>query len=300
MLKKIETADVRLGMFIHKLEGNWLDHPFWKSRFLLQDSKTLAQLRNSAVPSVVIDVSKGEDVDHQPAGREPVNAHGAMPAAVREAPLDRLRRIRMEVSSDTAPRKSAGRPFSPQSSAPFARPRPAAPAAQEFGLATAVAQKSQRVISGAFLAARLGREVNVTDVQPVVEDIFASVERNPYAFSGLMRCKQDHEFIYRRALSVSALMISLARQMALSPLEVRKAGLAGLLMDIGACELPSGMLKSDEDFLSLDPIEWESHVMLGHHRLVSADGIPDSVLRVCMRHHELLDGTGFPQGLAGA
>ena len=34
-LKKIPVAQLCLGMHLHAFEGNWLDHPFWKSRFLL-------------------------------------------------------------------------------------------------------------------------------------------------------------------------------------------------------------------------------------------------------------------------
>ncbi len=44
MLKRISTLDVELGMFVHKLEGSWFKHPFWKSRFLLQDEGMLRDL----------------------------------------------------------------------------------------------------------------------------------------------------------------------------------------------------------------------------------------------------------------
>ena len=62
MLKTIPPSQVELGMFVHKLEGSWLKHPFWKSRFLLDDPETLADLRDADIRGVVIDVSKGRDV----------------------------------------------------------------------------------------------------------------------------------------------------------------------------------------------------------------------------------------------
>ncbi|MBK3018883.1 DUF3391 domain-containing protein, partial [Klebsiella pneumoniae] len=37
MLKKIPTAQVSLGMYLHGLEGSWLSHPFWKTKFVLTD-----------------------------------------------------------------------------------------------------------------------------------------------------------------------------------------------------------------------------------------------------------------------
>ena len=62
MLKRIRLSDVELGMFIHKLEGSWFKHPFWKSRFLLEDAAMLADLQDSGIDGVVIDISKGLDV----------------------------------------------------------------------------------------------------------------------------------------------------------------------------------------------------------------------------------------------
>ncbi|MCB1980500.1 MAG: DUF3391 domain-containing protein, partial [Rhodoferax sp.] len=35
MLKRIPVSHVRLGMHVHKLDGAWLDHPFWRTRFRL-------------------------------------------------------------------------------------------------------------------------------------------------------------------------------------------------------------------------------------------------------------------------
>ncbi|MFX8258259.1 DUF3391 domain-containing protein, partial [Acinetobacter baumannii] len=33
MLKKIPTSEVKLGMYLQALEGSWLSHPFWKTKF---------------------------------------------------------------------------------------------------------------------------------------------------------------------------------------------------------------------------------------------------------------------------
>ena len=67
MLKRISVSDVELGMFVHKLEGSWFKHPFWKSRFLLQDAGMLDDLHASDIDAVVIDISKGHDVRPLPA-----------------------------------------------------------------------------------------------------------------------------------------------------------------------------------------------------------------------------------------
>lgn len=62
MLKKIPVDDLRLGMHLHAMCGAWLDHPFWRTKFVLRDVADLAKLRGSSVKEVWIDVSKGLDV----------------------------------------------------------------------------------------------------------------------------------------------------------------------------------------------------------------------------------------------
>ncbi len=63
MLKKIAVEHLRVGMFVHEFCGSWIDHPFWRSSFKLEDPKILQQIRESDVKEVLIDISKGLDVE---------------------------------------------------------------------------------------------------------------------------------------------------------------------------------------------------------------------------------------------
>ncbi|MFY8086059.1 MAG: DUF3391 domain-containing protein, partial [Rubrivivax sp.] len=62
MPKKILVEQLRVGMYLSGLEGRWLDHPFWRSRFLIRDEATLAKLHDCGVLECFIDPSKGEDL----------------------------------------------------------------------------------------------------------------------------------------------------------------------------------------------------------------------------------------------
>ena len=220
MLKRIDVADVQLGMFIHKLEGSWFKHPFWKSKFLLEDRETLENLRFSDVDGVIIDIAKGKDA--QPFHRMETPAAKPPAEAPRPSPVQRRRQ---PVAAAAAP------PVDLRATRPQGM-------AREFGHAGKVAEKGRKVVSKVFLESRLGKAIKAAQIEPVIEDIFASVQRNPHAFNGLMRCKRDNQYIYRHALAVSALMISLARHMKLPAATIREAGMAGLLMDVGIGHLP--------------------------------------------------------------
>jgi len=63
MLKRIETHQVRAGMFIEAIEGAWHDQAWQKHRFLLRGDDTVQKLKASNAGAVVINTAKGFDVN---------------------------------------------------------------------------------------------------------------------------------------------------------------------------------------------------------------------------------------------
>jgi HD-GYP domain-containing protein (c-di-GMP phosphodiesterase class II) len=171
--------------------------------------------------------------------------------------------------------------------------------AREFGRAREIATRSHRTVSRAFLKVRLGKGFKTSMVEPVIDDILGSVERNPNAFTGLMQCRADNETLYRHALATSALMISLGRQLQLPPEQLRHAGLAGLMLDVGINRLPVELSRLDHDTGRIPQDMFETHVALGHHLCLEAE-VAEPVALAVLEHHERADGRGFPRGLRRA
>lgn len=63
MLKKIPTQSLRVGMYVDKFCGSWLQHPFWSKKLLIEDVRTLNTILQSSITEVIIDVSRGLDVE---------------------------------------------------------------------------------------------------------------------------------------------------------------------------------------------------------------------------------------------
>lgn len=61
-LKKINVADLRLGMYLHGFDETWMKNPFWKSKFLLREYADLQAAWTSGIDTCWIDLSKGRDV----------------------------------------------------------------------------------------------------------------------------------------------------------------------------------------------------------------------------------------------
>lgn len=274
MLKHVALTDLETGMFVYKFDGGWFDHPFWRAKFLIEDKARLQILKTSELRGVIIDTSKGKDVAC--ARQQDMAAAQASPGPMRA----RLKAIRKRDARDAPP-------VMPSSMT------------QELQASLAIADRGREGLNRAFMAARLGKAINVRAVEPVVNDILTSVRRNPHAFSGLMRCKLRNEAMFSHALSVSALMVSLARKMKLSAAEIHYCGLAGVLLDTGANYLPQFGDKTTDDFRNGDPAIWQQHVVLGYRALENDGALPRIVLDACLQHHERMDGKGYPNAIAG-
>lgn len=62
MLKKIAISQVRPGMFVESLDGSWLNHSLWKTRFVIKDADTMARVKSSGAAECWIDTAQGCDV----------------------------------------------------------------------------------------------------------------------------------------------------------------------------------------------------------------------------------------------
>lgn len=90
MIKKIKTSDVRVGMFVEKVDSEWLTSPWIMSRFRIESEKDIAKLKEYDIQNVFIDTGKGPDVSSETAPREPQAREHAAGLGVEEtfkAPL---------------------------------------------------------------------------------------------------------------------------------------------------------------------------------------------------------------------
>ena len=148
-----------------------------------------------------------------------------------------------------------------------------------------------------FTEARMGRAIDPAAAARLVDDIADSVARQGAALISLARLKTADNYTYMHSVAVCALMIALARQLGLSPEQVRAAGFAGLVHDIGKMAVPTDLLQKPG---RLDEAEFElikAHPRRGWELLRAAGVSDEAALDVCLHHHERLDGGGYPERL---
>jgi putative nucleotidyltransferase with HDIG domain len=169
----------------------------------------------------------------------------------------------------------------------------------EIKIAQRVCSRSKAAVISMFNDARMGKAIEVEQAQELVEEISASVLRQPHALISLARLKNADEYTYMHSVAVCALMIALARQMGLEHEMVRECGLAGLLHDLGKMAIPPKILNKPGKLTDAEFDTIKSHPQVGVSILMGNPLISPMVLDVVLHHHEKTDGSGYPHNLAG-
>ncbi|MBI3903400.1 MAG: HD-GYP domain-containing protein [Nitrosomonadales bacterium] len=269
MLKKINVRDVRMDMYIHEICAGWMDHPFWKKSFMLEDPKELKILNECGIKDVWIDTDKGRDVDL-----------GAVVAEQGE-------RGRVDVSLQAALEKEMVRPST---------------LGDEVQRAQKIQTKARKAVTSMFEDAREGRVLELGNAGMLVDEISHSVARNPGALLSMARLKNKNDYAYQHSVSVCALLMALGKQLGLKQDEMRSLGVAGLMFDIGTMMLPDAVLNKPGKLTGEELELVRDHPLRGWDILAREGGernVDDIVLDVCLHHHERMDGTGYPERQSG-
>ena len=170
---------------------------------------------------------------------------------------------------------------------------------QELEQAVKLCARSKQAVMEMFSDARMGQALQFEQAGELVEEISDSVLRHPNALISLARLKNADEYTYMHSVAVCALMIALARQLGLAEEQVREAGMAGLLHDIGKMMIPDDILNKPGKLTDSEFDTVRSHPLAGGKILMDSQQVSAMVLDVCLHHHEKVDGSGYPHRLKG-
>jgi len=263
-IKKITVAQLKVGMYVHKLGGDWMSHPFLRSSILLSSEDEIRKIVDARIHDAYIDTSKGLDAKDAPTQKEvsAIIESGIIEIAAKPPPIP----IRVSF-------------------------------AEELTRAKNIKGQAQQLVSSMMRDARLGKAVELDLVEPVVLNITESILRNSGALIGLLKIKNKDDYTFLHSVSVCALLVAFCRSAGMEHDLIHQAGLGGLLHDTGKALIPDEILNkpgrlTDEEF---DIIK--RHPKDGYDILLKTPGIGAIPLDITLHHHERMDGSGYPNRL---
>ncbi len=266
----IETAELRVGMFVH-LDLGWMSHPFALSSFRITDVSQIATIRSLGLARVRWTPEKSDGAVATPG---PLVGGPALPQPHAEPS-----------TQPVPPARSSGRDAR---SEVLAARREAIELCQRQYLEAALGwRKASEQARDDPLAA--GQRMGALS-RALVDKMLGAREVSIRVLTETSGDRASH------ALNVGVISLLLGRLCGLAETDLHDLGVGALCHDIGKLELQHRLQRADPDFSNAEMALYREHVAHGvtHGRRMA---LAPGALLVVAQHHEHCDGSGFPLGL---
>ncbi|MFR6099352.1 HD domain-containing phosphohydrolase [Longibaculum muris] len=126
--------------------------------------------------------------------------------------------------------------------------------------------------------------------------IFSQEEKHMYLCMLAYSIDFNSEFTVIHTIMTTSLAQEIAKFCDLSEHEIQKIYYGALLHDVGKASIPIKILEKPGKLTDEEMQIMQGHV-LGSEKVLRGY-VPDDILQIAIRHHEKLDGSGYPYGLA--
>jgi putative nucleotidyltransferase with HDIG domain len=165
-------------------------------------------------------------------------------------------------------------------------------------LVQGLAGQANVVIGGAFEAAQAGRPIDPAEIESGTEVILEAISECGIR-SWLETINRHDEQLYQHSLSVAGFASAFGLQLQLSRADQMRLAKAALLHDLGKANIPRAILNKPGKLTAEEMAIMRTHPGAGADILARQGGFDATLLAVVRHHHEMLDGTGYPDGLSG-
>ena len=260
MIKLIPIEKLQPGMYIHDLNCGWMEHNFLRNRFAVKSDEDVTKVRELGVHEIYIDTTQGLDVEEAPTQEEA--AH-------------KVDEVLEAIATDAAApiRHDAVR--------------------REVERARSLHNEANRIVRDMMGDIRLGKQIQLEQIEPLVERIVDSIFRQQDAMLPLARLKDHDEYTFQHSVSVCARTLKLPRDI------IHEIAVGALLHDVGKAAVPDEILNKPAKLTDAEFLKMKSHVVQSKIILQGTPGISQIALDVAAQHHERFDGTGYPNKLKG-
>ncbi len=159
-------------------------------------------------------------------------------------------------------------------------------------------QAASKALQGAFKGVTTGEALDVSETITASRALLAGIENAGLA-AWLDTVRGHHDGTFQHCLLVTGAAAALGQQLGLPDKDQYGFAVAALLHDIGKAEIPLEILDKPGRLSEAEFAVIKTHPGIAERYLREQQGIPPAIVAAIAQHHEYLDGSGYPDGLAG-
>ena len=265
----VTMDQLAIGLYVY-LDLKWFEHPFAFNNFRIKDDEQISIIRGLGLTRLRYDPARSE---FKPLAEEPKpGADGGPPAtpfkehpalAAKRALIEKIRQQREAAARIESAFVDTAKTIHDVEKNLFSRPAE-----------------------------------TLEQANKLVDQIADSILSAPELAIHVMGDKIGGEELYFHSLNVTMLSLMMARDIKLPQEVVRALGMGALFHDIGRQEIPNRILMKSEPLTQAEKNYFELHCQYGVE-IGQRLKFPHPTLDVIADHHELYDGSGYPQKLKG-
>lgn len=274
---KVPIHAVVVGLYI-ELPLKWDQHPFLRGKFLVKDESQIDLIKGLMLDFVLVDSAR---------------SRVAIPA------------FEPQESAATLPETKES-----SAEAPIEDPQVAAAWQAKQAKARALAERRAGVAAAEKDFKKTVKQVKdlnnklkhhpaqaINEAAEVVNRVVGSLQHDRENLVHLMGANNLDDALYYHQINVSVLALLLGRSMRFSDTEMRLLGLAALLHDVGKVKIPMQIQRKIEPRSKAEEMLWRLHPAHGAEYVARFGGYDARVATIVAQHHEMVDGSGYPNGL---
>lgn len=139
----------------------------------------------------------------------------------------------------------------------------------------------------------------VDEAQLLIEDIVEKLMCDDNVTLHLMNGKNEFEDIYFHSLNVAVIAMMIGRAKGYSAKQLKELSFAALFHDMGKIKIPTAILRKQVPLTEPETNYLKLHTKYGLDLANQIEDFPEPAKTVIAQHHELRDGSGYPEGLKG-
>ncbi len=262
-------------MFI-QLDMSWIRHEFLSNDFKIKDEQQLAEVLRLGLKTINYDPSRS-DIEPEPL---PLNTPAPQPKPSIEAlqaqqrQEQQLEQKRARILKLKERRMDLGRCEKAYTNA-----------------VGSVRNVMSNLMSQPAVAVEAAQEMVGSMVDRLMADEDATLQ--------LVSIKGKDESSYFHSINVFILSLMLGKHLGLDDEQMRHLGIGALLHDLGYGEIPSKILRSTQPLSKPELQLYQMHPRYGVKMAHRIGTLPAAAIDIIGQHHEMNDGSGYPQKLKG-
>lgn len=160
-------------------------------------------------------------------------------------------------------------------------------------------EKAKLILSKEMQRLIKKKEINLSNVNNIVDSILDEVLSQDMDIIHVKDIRMQNEKIFAHSVNVCVMAIALATKLSLSVAKVKSIAAGALIHDLGKAFLPAEVLNKTEALTEPEIAQIRKHPFLGYN-MVKDSNETSAVTKISiLMHHENINGSGYPMGLAG-